>query len=67
MIGSVSAQETSRPNAVIRYEKSFGDSLFTVVSSGANAGAIMLTGTVDAETVDTYTLTIRVSLDILTM
>lgn len=60
LVGAVRAQETTRPNAVIRYEKVSGDSSFTVTSSGTNAGAIALTGTVDAEDVDSYVLTIRV-------
>lgn len=60
VVGAVRAQETTRPNAVIRYEKVSGDGVFTVTSSGTNAGAIILTGTVDAEAVDSYVLTIRV-------
>ena len=61
VIGSVRAVESIRPNAVIRYEKVSGSDIFTVTSTGVNAGAITLSGTVDAETVQTYTVTIRVS------
>lgn len=61
VVGRVIAQETTRPNAIIRYERVSGSTLFSVVSSGANAGQIILTGTVDAENTDTYAITIRVS------
>lgn len=60
IVGAVRAQETTRPTAVIRYEKVSGNAIFTVTSSGTNAGAIVLTGTVDAEGTDTYVITIRV-------
>jgi hypothetical protein len=61
VVGRVIARETTRPNATIRYEKASGSTIFSVVSSGANAGQIVLTGTVDAENMDTYAITIRVS------
>ena len=54
------ALENTRPNAVIRYEKVSGASIFSVTSSGSNAGEISLTGTVDAEAVDSYAVTVRV-------
>ena len=60
IIGAVRALETVRPSAIIRYEKVSGNAIFTVESSGANAGAVMLTGDVDAEGVTTYTVVIRV-------
>ncbi len=56
------AVESVRPNAVIRYEKVSGNAIFTVTSIGVNSGAITLSGIVDAEAVQTYTLTIRVSM-----
>ena len=56
----MSAEESLRPNTVIRYEKVSGDEIFTVESSGSAAGNILLTGTVDSETVQTYIITIRV-------
>ena len=62
IIGSVRAAESIRPNAVIRYEKVSGNAVFTVTSTGVNAGAIILSGTVDAEAVKTYSITIRVSM-----
>jgi hypothetical protein len=38
-----------------------GNAIFVVTPSGANAGAITLSGTVDAEGIDSYAITIRVS------
>lgn len=54
--------ETSRPNAIIRYEEvsGDGDNIFTVTALGSEAGQITLTGTV---TPTTYTLVIRVSVE----
>ena len=60
MIGSVRAAESIRPNAVIRYEKVSGAAMFSVTMAGVNAGAVTLSGTLDAEANQTYTLTIRV-------
>ena len=65
IIGAVRALETVRPSAIIRYEKVSGNAIFTVESSGANAGAVMLTGDVDAEGVTTYTVVIRVCSNII--
>lgn len=61
IIGAVRAVETTRPNAIIRYEKVSGNNMFTVTSSGTNAGAINLSGMVDADgVVSCYVITIRV-------
>ncbi len=55
------AVDSLHPSATIRYEKVSTNSLFTVTSTGSNAGTVSLSGTIDADSDPrTYTIVIRV-------